>query len=126
MVSFHHLGQPIGILMRACNALSVSAKALGTIHLRRRQIFTIFDTYPLPSAVFYYYPLANANVLKEDAPLISRFRYFSALPPWYPFLYGLETFLKPFYSVNKVLIKGSRVTDNNAYPRICTTIFYLI
>ena len=32
---------------------------LGTIYLRRRQIFTIFDPYPLPSAVFYYYPSAN-------------------------------------------------------------------
>ena len=31
----------------------------GTIHLRRWQIFTIFDPYPHPSAVFYYYLLAN-------------------------------------------------------------------
>ena len=27
-------------------------KEYGTIHLRRRQIFTTFDSYPLPSAVF--------------------------------------------------------------------------
>ena len=27
---------------------------LRTIHLRRRQIFIIFDPYPLPSAIFYY------------------------------------------------------------------------
>ena len=32
---------------------------LGNIHLRRRQIFTIFDPYPHPSAVFYYYPSTN-------------------------------------------------------------------
>merc|ERR1719491_1916048 len=31
----------------------------GTIHLRRWRFFTIFDPYPPPSAVFYYYPSAN-------------------------------------------------------------------
>ena len=31
----------------------------GTIHLRRRQMFTIFDPYPPPSAIFYYYLSAN-------------------------------------------------------------------
>ena len=32
---------------------------LGTIHFRRRQIFTIFDPNPPPSAFFYNYPSAN-------------------------------------------------------------------
>ena len=33
---------------------------VGTIHLRRRQIFTIFDPYPPPvGSFFYYYPSAN-------------------------------------------------------------------
>ena len=37
---------------------------IGTIHWRRQQIFTNFDLYPPPSAVFYYYPSANwANFL---------------------------------------------------------------
>ena len=35
------------------------ASTLGTIYLRRRQIFTIFDPYPPPSADFYYHPSAN-------------------------------------------------------------------
>ena len=34
-------------------------KLLGTIHLRHWQNFTIFDPYPPPNAVFYYYPSAN-------------------------------------------------------------------
>ena len=42
-------------------------EGLGTIHLGRRQIFTIFETYPLPSAVFYYYP--SANLANFDLPL---------------------------------------------------------
>jgi hypothetical protein len=31
----------------------------GTVHLRRRQLFTICDPYPPPSAVIYIYPAAN-------------------------------------------------------------------
>ena len=33
--------------------------ALGTIHFRGRQMLGDFDPSPFPSAVFYYYPLAN-------------------------------------------------------------------
>ena len=32
---------------------------IGTINFRRWQIYVIFDTFPLLSAVFYYYPLKN-------------------------------------------------------------------
>jgi hypothetical protein len=46
-----------------------SIAILGTIHLRRRQIFTIFYPYPTPSAVFYYYPSANlTNFLPLPPP----------------------------------------------------------
>ena len=39
-----------------------------TIHLRRRQIFMIFDPYPPPSTVFYYYPSANLANLRPLPP----------------------------------------------------------
>ena len=38
---------------------NVGIFSLGTIHLRRWQIFRILDPYPPTAGSFYYYPLAN-------------------------------------------------------------------
>ena len=63
--SKYFLQKPIfenGIAIKYAFA-AVTETRLGTIHLRRRQILTIFDPYPPPSAVFYYYPSVLANFL---------------------------------------------------------------
>ena len=54
---------PIPLVFNLCFTSSTIAYShmalLGTIHLRRRQIFTIFDPYLTPSAVFDNYPSAH-------------------------------------------------------------------
>ena len=53
---------------------------LGTIHLRRRQIFTIFNPYPPPSAVFLLLS-------------VSKFDQFLTLPP----LRNADVLMVPYY-----------------------------
>ena len=55
---FDSTKRPHKLIMTKSNFLT----ALGTIHLRRWQIFMIVDPFPPPPPVFYYYLLANLTI----------------------------------------------------------------
>ena len=84
---------------------------LGTIHLRRRQIFTIFDSYPPASAVFYYYPSAKLTNFRPLPP--TNCRRLKWMVPKASFCYVIFLAKKAFNNLTKQKYCHTNGNDNS-------------